>query len=54
MVTEVGMRVGDQEQGGHTGRARATELTTRFMWESVRLILRDLGHCPRRRSRRGQ
>ncbi len=32
----------------------ATELTTRFGWESVRLILRDLGHCPRRRSRRGQ
>ncbi len=31
----------------------ATELTTRFGWESVRLIPRDLGHCPRQRSRRG-
>ncbi len=28
-----------------------TELTTRFGWESVRLIPRDLGHCPRRRTR---
>ncbi len=33
---------------------RSTELTMRFGWESVRLILRDLGHCPRWRSRRGQ
>ncbi len=32
----------------------ATELTTRFGWESVRLIPRDLGHCPRRQSHRGQ
>ncbi len=30
-----------------------TELTMRFGWESVRLIPRDLGHCLRRRSRRG-
>ncbi len=28
-----------------------TELPTRFGWESVRLIPRDLGHCPRRRTR---
>ncbi len=29
----------------------STELTTRFGWESVRLTPKDLGHCPRRRSR---
>ncbi len=28
-------------------RERTTELTTRFGWESMRLIPRDLGHCPR-------
>ncbi len=32
----------------------STELTTRFGWESVRLIQRDLGHCLRWQSRRGQ
>ncbi len=34
--------------------ACATELTTRFGSESVRLIQRDLGDCPRRRSHQGQ
>ncbi len=33
---------------------RSTELTMRFVWESVRLIPRDLGHCPRWQSCRGQ
>ncbi len=31
-----------------------TELTTRFGWESVRLIPRDLGHCLRQLCRLGQ
>ncbi len=34
--------------------AWSIELTTRFGCESVRLIPRDLGHCPRQWSRRGQ
>ncbi len=33
---------------------RSYELTTWFGWELVRLILRDLGHCPRCQSHRGQ
>ncbi len=32
----------------------AAELTTRFGWDSVRLIRRDLGHCPRWWSHLGQ
>ncbi len=36
------------------GYIQSTELTTRFGWESVRLIPKDLGHCQRRRSCRGQ
>ncbi len=33
---------------------RSYELTTWFGWELVRLILRDLGHCPRCQSHRVQ
>ncbi len=37
-----------------TYHAALQGINVSISWESVRLIPRDLGHCPRRQSRRGQ